>query len=140
MKDALGHGSDAHSISQAPAHQNKVVRLSPHQTTKTIPSSIPGLQYVKDQISASKYFSLQHAASGKTVGEWRGAPVREKDKDFVAHIDSIMKQHKVDWTKDEAGLGKAITPEIGTRIRNSLSSAMERDAMRGSDYKIRRGK
>lgn len=138
MKDSLGHGSDKQGIAQAPAHQNKVVRLSPHQSTKIIPSSIPGLQYVKDQITANKYFSLQHAASGKTVGEWRAAPVKETDKNFVAHIDSVMKQHNVDWTRDEAGLGKIVTPEIGTKIRNSLSSAMNRDAMHGSDYKIRR--
>lgn len=132
MKDALGHGSDAHQTGV-----NKVVRVSPHQSYKVIPSSIPGLQYVKDRITSNKYFSLQHAASGKKIGEWRNAPVTEKDKDFVSHIDGIMRQHGIDWTKSEADLGHELVAERGARVRNSLSSAMHRT---DREYKIRSAK
>lgn len=142
MKDAKGHGSDPHggTAHQAGVNQigqvpkpGQVVRVSEHQTYRTMPSAIPGLSYTKTQISSSKYFTLDHDASGKHIATFDSGPVGERDKDFMNHIDSVVRPLGVDWTKSEGELAHNLTPEKATQLRNAISSA----TTKGEDQRIR---
>ena len=142
MKDAKGHGSDPRGgiAHQAGVNQvglmpkpGQVVRVSDHQTYRTMPSTIPGLSYMKTQISSSKYFTLDHDASGKHIATFNSGPVGERDKDFMGHIDSVVRPLGVDWTKSEGELAHALTPEKAAQLRNAISSA----TTKGDDQQIR---
>ncbi len=137
MKDAKGHGSDAHQagVNQIgqPPKPGQVVWVSDYQSYRTMPSTIPGLSYTKTQISSSKYFTLDHDASGKHIAIFTSGPVDERDKDFMSHIDSVVRPLGVDWTKSEGELAHDLTPEKGMQLRNAISSA----TTKGDDQRIR---
>lgn len=112
------------------AHRSQVIRDSEH---RKIPSTIPGLSYTKIKISSYKYFTLDHDASDKHIATFTGGPVGERDKDFMNHIDSVIRPIGVDWTKNEIELSHALSPEKAMQLHNAISTA----TIKGDDQRIR---
>ena len=104
-------------------------------TTKTrqLPSTIPGLVYTKTTINAFKYFTLDHAASGKHVITFNSGPVGERDKDFINHIDSVIRSFDLDWTQSDDTLAHELGSDEGKQMHNTLCSA----TIKGDDQRIR---
>jgi hypothetical protein len=132
IEQQRAHQADVSQIGQPPKF-GPVVRISANQSYRKMPSFIPGLTYTKTQISAFKYFTLTHDSSGKRLATFTSGPVDARDKDFMSHIDAVVRPFAIDWTKSEDELAKDLTPEKMMQLRSAISSA----TTKGDDQWIR---
>ena len=97
-----------------------VQRVSDRQTYQVLPSTLPGLSYVRTNSGGDKSYSLYHEGSGRIVGYWdsrREGPNWDGKKLDTAAVDANLCPLAIDWTSKDVESHPNFN---GTKVRWAL--------------------
>lgn len=108
--------------------RNRKIYISEGCFERVIQCATPGLHFLKRKVASSKYFYLKHTPSGKIVCDWSRAPVKFRDADLIAKVESVLTRHgDVDWTVEEGGFAPEQYERLRSIVRELRECILERE-------------